>query len=585
MRRLLTPFNVLVAILSVLAVAGWWGSSLSHATVSAHLNELAQDGLVETYDAPFHGRIQGNLRSMAGIAAVGLFLVIAFRKRMTSTTDPKDNGPTSGVRAGTLGAWRDYTTRSSGAHKRFVLLLIIGGAALRAVLMLQPITYDEAFTFTYYATRPLHVIVSDYSYPNNHIFHTLLVKFSTLVFGVGKVSLRLPAFLAGVAVLPLFYFFVRAMFNRYIALMALAMLAASGPLLEYGACARGYGLTWLFMVMALLLGRHFIKTNSTASAALIGTVCAFGMWTVPTMIYAAIMVHVWLLISLTAKYDDSLRNRIYNLLLSLSIFVVLTVLLYLPVILVHGLDQLVHHSTLPERDWKDFTLTHQDQALLLWAHLVDSSAAWVGILGFAGVLHATFISSKFRFLVVATLLGAVPLVVAQASVVPPRGWLYLLFIFHLSSAIALFYLLKFIQEKVWSGFGKRERTLVATILLFIGFAIPGYRISKIRLAGMPEAGTSALFIQRDLEPGEKVYIDYPWDSPIEFHLMALGVDRSVMYGPPSPAGRTFVAVGPDYEQTLESVLAHHDLPVEAFSPFDLVQDQRRLKIFAAPLAQ
>ncbi len=259
-------------------------------------------------------------------------------------------------------------------------------------------------------------------------------------------------------------------------------------------------------------------------------------------------------------------------------------LLYLPVILVHGFDQLLHHSTLPQRDWTEFTLTHQDHALYLWAHIVDSSAAWVGILGFAGVVHATFISSKFRFLVVAMLLGAVPLVVAQAAVAPPRAWLYLLFIFHLSSAIALFYLLKFVQEKIWSGFGKRERTVVASILLFVGFALPGYHIAKIRLAGMPEAATAAAFIQRNLAPGERVYIDYPWDSPIEFHLMALGVDRNVMYGPHSTTGRTFVAVGPDFEQTLESVLIHHDLRVEAFSPFDLVQDQRRLRIFAAPLA-
>jgi len=582
--RRLSPVKVLGFLLVLLALLGWWGSGLSYASVSTHLNGLAQDGVVETYDQPFHVRIQGNLRSMSGIAAVGVLFLIAFRDRMSPSTPAESSAPSTGVRAGALGAWRAYAKRTSGVHKRFVLFLIIGGAVLRAMLMVQPITYDEAFTFTYYGTRPLYVIVSDYSYPNNHIFHTLLVKLSTVVFGIGKISLRLPAFLAGVAVLPLFYFFVRAMFNRYIAVMALAMLAASGPLLEYSACARGYSLTWLFMVMALLLGRHFIKTKSGAAAALIGAVCAFGMWTVPTMIYIAIMIYLWLLISLTAKYDNSLRSRIWDLVLSLSVFIVLTTLLYLPVILVHGFDQLLHHNTMPERNWKVFCLTHQDQALYLWAHIVDSSAAWVAILGFAGMVHATFISSKFRFLVVSTILGAVPLVLMQAAVAPPRAWLQLLFIFHLSSAIALFYLLKFIQEKVWSGFGKRQRTAVVSILLFVGFAVPGYRISKVRLAGMPEAETSAQFLQRTLLPGEKLLIDYPWDSPVEFHLMALGVDRAVIYGRPSPTGLTYVVVGPDYDQTLESVLLNHELAKEAFSRFDLVQDQRRLRIFAAPLA-
>ena len=64
--------------------------------------------------------------------------------------------------------------------------------------------------------------MSDYSHPTNHILHTLLTKLSTGILGVGPVALRLPAFLAALLSMPVFYLFARGMFNRYIALIALA---------------------------------------------------------------------------------------------------------------------------------------------------------------------------------------------------------------------------------------------------------------------------------------------------------------------------------------------------------------------------
>ena len=33
------------------------------------------------------------------------------------------------------------------------------------------VTYDEAFTFNHYASRSIAVILTEYTYPNNHIFH------------------------------------------------------------------------------------------------------------------------------------------------------------------------------------------------------------------------------------------------------------------------------------------------------------------------------------------------------------------------------------------------------------------------------
>src|SRR5690606_34647780 len=104
-------------------------------------------------------------------------------------------------------------------------------------------------------SRPLGAILSDQVDPLNHVFHSLLAGISVSFFGVELVAMRFPAFLAAVLAMPLFYLFTRAMFSRYIAMIALALVASSAPLIEYGALAHGYSVTWLCMLAGLVLGR------------------------------------------------------------------------------------------------------------------------------------------------------------------------------------------------------------------------------------------------------------------------------------------------------------------------------------------
>lgn len=477
---------------------------------------------------------------------------------------------------------RELGKRTSASHKQFVFFLILVGVALRASLLFRPIMYEEAFAYVDFATRNVGKVLSDYRDPANQIFHTLLTKLSTGLFGVGRVQLRLPAFVAGVLVMPLFYVFVRAMFNRYIALMALALVAASGPLVEYSAIARGYSIAWLCFVSALLLGRHMIKENSAASAVAIGVVCALGMWSVPSMAYAALLIYWWMLFSLTAKYENTLQKRMLNWLLSLVVFVVLTGLLYMPVILTHGFDQLIHHRTVAEQGWKYFVLHHQDKAFDLWAYIIDSTAVWIALLGMIGMLYAAFISSKFRFLGFAMLLGAVPLVFVQTMVGPPQVWLYTLFIFHLSTAIALFYLLKFLQEKLFTKLGKRTRTAASALVLLALFAALGLPMAWKRSAGMPEARACVAYAVRELKTGDKLYVQHPWDWPVKFSAIELGLPFDMLTGTPAPNATVLVACSAIDDQSVRSVLLHNAQDPALEDRMKMVLEPGKLKIFAAP---
>ncbi|MBK9286139.1 MAG: glycosyltransferase family 39 protein [Flavobacteriales bacterium] len=210
----------------VLALASAWLARLSFASVRTYLDNVAPDGEVETYDGRFHGRVVRDLGRLAWLFAGLSVLSFAVRRSLSGAKGAQVKAMPE-FRSGIRNTWYSLFHRSSSTHLRFVLGLIVLGSILRILQLSAPITYDEAFTYVQYASRPFHILLADYSYPNNHILHSLLVKLCTKLFGLHLWSLRLPALIAGILVMPVFYVFVRVMFNRYIALIALGLVASS----------------------------------------------------------------------------------------------------------------------------------------------------------------------------------------------------------------------------------------------------------------------------------------------------------------------------------------------------------------------
>lgn len=476
----------------------------------------------------------------------------------------------------------ELSRKTSGGHKRMVFLFLVTGIVLRASLLSRPVSLAEAASYMEFATQPLGGLLSDYAYPTNHILHSLLTKVSTGILGMGVVQLRLPAFLAGVLCMPLFYLFIRAMFNRYIALITLAIVACSGPLISIGTQAVGYSLCWLSFTASLLLGRHFIKTNDLTSILLIALSSALGTWSVPAFAYGALAVYVWLLIALMQAYDHSLRERVLRLVLSFVVFILLGLALYSPVLQEHGFDQLINHHTYPRLDWVTFDLRHTDMAFALWSMVVDGTSAWIAVLGLVGLVHAAFISSKYRTLVFAAFISAVILCLFMRRLEPAEVWGYLLFLFHLSSGIAVFYLLKFMQEKIFPAWGKRTRTSMAAVLLAPLFAIPGFAFAWDRSMGLPEVQGAVAFLRERMHPGDMLYVQHPWDAPFTFVLRTQHADESMLNAMAREGYSIHVVVAVDEEQTPAAVLRHYGQDPSRWPDLHVVQGWPSFKIYAAP---
>ena len=54
--------------------------------------------------------------------------------------------------------------------------LTLFATILRLRFLLQPMRDDQAYRFLAYSSHPFYVALSFYNAPNNHLFHTLLVR-------------------------------------------------------------------------------------------------------------------------------------------------------------------------------------------------------------------------------------------------------------------------------------------------------------------------------------------------------------------------------------------------------------------------
>jgi 4-amino-4-deoxy-L-arabinose transferase-like glycosyltransferase len=476
-----------------------------------------------------------------------------------------------------------YAKHTSAGHKQLVLLLVLAGAFLRGWFLMAPISADEAFMWVHYGSHSASMVISDLAYPQNQILHTLLVKLSAGIFGVSKVTIRLPAFIAAVLSMPLFYLFVRAMFNRYIAVMALALVASSGALIEYSALANGQAVVWLFILLALAFGRHFHKGNNVVSAVFMGLMLALAMWTSTTAIFPSMMVLLWSLFHLLFNHSDSLPARMINWSVAFLVFLLLTLLLYAPVIKDFGILQLLHHNTLPDHTWKKFKRIHHEGAMMLWFHLLDTSGRIFATLGLVGLVAAAYISVKYRTLTFAMLLGAVVPVLLNRYVPEPQAWLYTLYILHISTALVLFYILKYVQEKAMPSLGKRTRVAVASVVLLVACGWPSmyFLMDTDRIARFPEAEPVAHFFRDAMEPQDRIIADHPWEDPLVFHLMCEGLGIGAARGTGVSGSHLYVVVDPGIDQTIEAVLAQQGLDQESTETLELVKEVARLKVYEA----
>ncbi len=239
-------------------------------------------------------------------------------------------------------------------HYCSLLIIIAAGIYLRYSFLFRPIKYDEAWSFNRWASQSFAFIVKDYSAPNNHILHTILMRISYLTLGMEPWKLRMPAFIAGVLIIPAAYLLFRLLYDKSTALLASGLIASSSFLIEFSVNARGYTLITLFFLLIFSLAYYLINNHSLWAWLAFALLSALGFYTIPVFIYPFGTVCLWSFLSLLKEVNEEKNKRLFLLFFFVLLTFLLTFLLYLPVIKFSGLDALIANQFVKPLPWDKF---------------------------------------------------------------------------------------------------------------------------------------------------------------------------------------------------------------------------------------
>ncbi len=324
-----------------------------------------------------------------------------------------------------------------------ITLVTIAAAALRAVRLDHPVRYDEAFSYLAYATGQGPSVWLAYTYPNNHLFHTLLVHFSTALGGPALAAIRAPAFLAGVGLVPLAAALAHRLSGRKVdALFAALFVSASSILVEYSVNARGYSMVCA-STMVMCLATLAINRRPKAWIPWIVWILAAvaGLFTIPVMVYPIGLLS-FIIASHAAKRRESGKEELGFLAAALAMTSFMAVLLYLPSIKISGLDAIISNRFVQPIPISEVVHHLPGTVIVTGLHWTRDLGGFA-LLIVAGLGVSVFLGLRQRDPFLLLPLIAPPLLFAVAAtqrVIPfPRVWLFLLPIFLVCAAVGLGY--------------------------------------------------------------------------------------------------------------------------------------------------
>ena len=436
--------------------------------------------------------------------------------------------------------------------ERTAILLITAIAVIgRLAVLWQPMRYDESVTWAYFVGRPWSTIVSSYQFPNNHVFFSLLAKVTSSVAPFQPWALRLPAFLAGVAVVPLTWAVGRRFATPAIGLLGAALAAGSTTLVLYSTNARGYSLVVALFLVLLLLADHLRTSQQLSRWATFAVVGAVGLYTIPVMLYPLGVVVVWLLLAARQSSGAERLALAIRAVVAALTAGALALLCYVPIIRNAGLGALAGNKFVEASAWPTFIADiprHLAEMVVTWSSPFPWWAALLLVpLAVAGLRRIEPASRPSLVLASALWCGALLLVTHRAPFV--RVWLFLLPLFHLAVARGIVRV------------ARRTRVHLALVSPTAAIALAAL-VATLTLLGdtVRRSGDTGAFrsarevterLKDSLRPGDRVLAPIPTNGPLLYYFSARGLDTALLNTPPESTRRAFLVLDPARGRTLD----------------------------------
>jgi hypothetical protein len=530
------------------------------------VDQLAVDGTVESYTRGIHTSIQYCTGPLAVLFLGFIVFLIGFKGRANSLI-----GSAALSSINNLSLRRDeikellkkISPSKDDAIPLIVLAgIIILGAFFRYAYLWRPMGHDETYTFMAFASRGLRISITDYHLPNNHVFHTILVNLVYQMFGDSPAVIRLPAFLAGVMIIPATYSIGRLFYNSKIGLVGASIVASLAVLIDYSTTARGYTIITLFALLIIILAVYVKDHRNMVAWGLLVIISSLGLYINPTMVYPIGMGFTWLLLSkLIHDVSDTYGTRYYlYLLISSLAIIIITLILYLPIILNSGLQSLISNDVIEALSWSDFIQSIEPRiknTWLEWNRALPNAISLIAIIGLIASLFVPKLPKDRRMpLIMAGIIWIGTALLIQRVAPWPRIWLFLLpfFVIWISAGIIGLF------ELVFRRIPRSDSLMVGLIGFFI--AVPlisglmrNYTQYDQKLHSQGEVELLADYLQDYLQPNDVVVVTSPDSVVLKYYLRRNGLAKEFTELKKGKLfERAIVVVNQAQGQTLEYVL-------------------------------
>ena len=419
-------------------------------------------------------------------------------------------------------------------------LITLIGFSLRIIDLNQSIAYDEAYTFIHFASREFKHILADYSAPNNHIFHTILVGIAYRLFGGQAWVLRLPAFLAGILMITATYITARRFFSAHQSLAAAGLAAITPLFVNYSVNGRGYTILVLFALLSANFAGILVTRQSKPALIAFILTSALGFYTIPIFLYPMAGISLWVVATyLFVKESWQDKRRKLGLFLGACLTVgLLTFVLYSPVIFFgSGLSSIIGNEIVKSLSWSTFLENLDPRMIKAWNKWMIGISPVVEYLFLGGFLVSLLfyrkVSNQKLPLQVFLALAVVILLTLQRVSPLPRLWIYLEAFYLMFAAAGLIWLVEFpLRKTAGSAFSERLLSIVIP-LIFLG-ALAGMFNARAQnpvfadLDLLPEA-YAAEYIADHLRPEDTIVATGPVDIQTAYYLSLHGISFDRFY--------------------------------------------------------
>ena len=536
-------------------------------TVQTWVNGFATDGEVESFTLSLFESIKAFVLPLGVILLVLAGLTLLFRRGtqkwivafliglrifyFTRVTDVRE----------LIGAIKDLFEKDK-KYLYIVLALTLLAGINRVVYLSNPLSHDEAYTFMAFAIRGLKYAISNYHLPNNHVFHTILVILSSRLFGDAPWAIRLPAFLAGIALVPAAYFVARCFYDVPIALVSSSLVASMPVLIDYSTNARGYTLITFFSLSLVVIAAYIKDHKNLVAWSIFILVASIGFYTLPTMLYPFGMVMTWLFLSALFKNVSlDYGSRIYLFIVSSGIAVLLLAALFYAPILINSVgNPLIGNNVLEALGWSELVESIPVRIRNTWEEWIEGLPAFMAYGILTALMVSIFVPKLPRSRKVPLALAGVSwissAIIIQRVAPWPRIWLFLLPFILVWASAGFVGILSIVLNKISWGNTLRLGILTAFILVPVSASLASsYRYYAENNGVTGDVEMVSVFLEQYLKTGDVVVVTNPNTITLKYYLHRRGLSSEFTELNKSKAiDRAIVVVNRGLGQNLEYVL-------------------------------